>query len=60
MAEKIKWEQLSRQGENFIKAIGQNRKTIDYIKDNRNKTEIVLKNNEKIIYNWRKIHLSAR
>lgn len=58
--DKIKWNQLSEEGKNYVSAFGYTKDMIDYLLDTNNKTAIVLRNKEKIIFDWRKIHLSAR
>jgi hypothetical protein len=60
MVQKLKWCQLSEEGKRFVSAFGYNEETIDYVEDTKNKTTIVLKNKEKVIFNWDKIHRSAR
>lgn len=60
MVQKLKWHKLSEEGKRFAHAVGQNEKTVDYIEDTKDKTIIVLKNKERLMFNWRNIHLSAK
>lgn len=57
---RLYWHHLSEGGKKFVMAFGYNEETIDYVEDTKNKTTIVLKNKEKTIFNWDKIHRSAR
>lgn len=60
MAQKFKWHKLSEEGKNFVRAFGQNEKTVNYIEDMGDETIIVLKNKDRLTFNWRSIHLSAK
>jgi len=60
MVQKLKWHELSEEGKKFVYAFGQNKKTVDYIEDTKDKTVIVLKDKNRLIFNWKNIHLSAR
>lgn len=59
MVQKLKWHKLLEEGKQFVRAFGQNEKTIDHIEDTKDKTIIVLKNKKRFIFNWKRIHLSA-
>jgi len=59
MTERLSWDQLSEEGKSFVSAFGQSEDTIDYIIDTAEKTIIVLKNKERTVFDWRKIHSSA-
>jgi len=60
MVQKLKWCQLSEEGKRFASVFGYNEEIIDYVEDTKNKTTIVLQNKEKVIFDWDKIHCSAR
>lgn len=60
MVQKLKWHKLSEEGKKFVRDFGQNEKTVDYIEDTEDETIIVLKNKDRLTFNWRSIHLSAK
>jgi hypothetical protein len=60
MVQELKWHKLSEEGKRFVLAFGQNEKAVNYIEDTKDKTIIVLKNKNRLIFNWKDIHLSAK
>jgi hypothetical protein len=60
MTQKLKSHELSEEGKRFVSVFGYNEETIDYVEDTKSKTTIVLKNKEKVIFDWDKIHRSAK